>query len=102
MHKVYRFRIARLNDRAFPAKRWKLFTGTQEDPRSSSRNALNLSFLSGGTRKACKMESEIKPRNLTDMDGSGKLLTRLTKYPAETRSDNKIKATARASWRHGW
>ena len=48
------------------------------------------------------MESEIKPRNLTDVDGSGELLTRLIKYPAETRSDNKIKAAARASWQHGW
>ena len=48
------------------------------------------------------MESEIKPRNLTDMDGSGELLTRLIKCPAETRSDNKIKAAAGASWWHGW
>ena len=48
------------------------------------------------------MESEIKPRNLKDVNGSGEPLTRLTKYPAETRSDNKIKAAARASWQHGW
>ena len=53
-------------------------------------------------QKACKMESDIKPRNVKDVDGSGELLTRLIKYPAETRSDNKIKAAARASWRHGW
>jgi len=43
------------------------------------------------------MESKIKPRNLTAVDGSGELFMRLIKYPAETRSDNKIKAAARAS-----
>ena len=43
-----------------------------------------------------------KTKNLTDVDGSGELLTRLIKYPAETRSDNKIKVAATASWRHGW
>ena len=32
-----------------------------------------------------------------DVDDTGELLTRLIKYPAETRSDNKIKAAARAS-----
>jgi len=46
------------------------------------------------------MESKIKPRNLTAVDGSGELFMRLIKYPTETRSD-KIKAAARASWRHG-
>ena len=48
------------------------------------------------------MESEIKPRNLTDVEGGRELLVRLIKYPTEIRSDNKMKAAANASWRDGW
>ena len=44
----------------------------------------------------------MKPRNLTKVDGCGELFARLTKYPAEMRRGNRIKAAACASWRLGW
>ena len=95
-------RNAGLNDSAFPSKRSKLFTGTKDAPKSSSRNVLNFSFLSSGTKKACNTESEMKPRNLTKVDCRGELVARLIKYPAKMRRNNKIKAAACASCRPGW
>ena len=89
--------IARLNERAFPAKRCKLFKGTDDDPKSSSRKALNFPFLSSGIKKACNTESEMKPKNLIKVDGQGELLARLMKYPAEIRKNNRMKAAASAS-----
>lgn len=53
-----------------------LFTGAKDDSRSSSRNALNFSFYP--VDLACKTESEMKPKNLTEMDGCGELFARLT------------------------
>ena len=38
---------------------------TDEDPKGCLRNVLNLSFLLSGTKKACNIEPEIKPRNLS-------------------------------------
>ncbi|CAH3015145.1 unnamed protein product, partial [Porites evermanni] len=38
-----------------------------------------------GTRKACNTESEMKPRNLTEVDSCGELFARLTNYLAEMR-----------------
>ena len=78
-------------------------TGAKDDPKSSSRNVFDFPFLSSGTiKKACNTESEMKHRNLTKVDGCGELFARLTKYPAEIRRNNKIKAAACASWRLGW
>ena len=57
--------IASLKDIAFPAKHCKLFTGRNEDHKSSLCKALNLPFLSSGNKKACNIESELKPKNLT-------------------------------------
>ena len=94
--------IARLNDSAFPAKRCKLLTGAKDDHKSLSRNALNFSFLSSGTKMACNTESAMQPRNLTKVSGCRELFARLTKYPAEMRRNNKIRAAACASSRQGW
>ena len=77
-------------------------TCAEDDPKSSSRNVLNFPFLSSGTKKACNTESEMKPGNLTKVDGCGELFARLAKYPAEIRWNNKIKAATCASWRLGW
>ncbi|CAH3121034.1 unnamed protein product [Porites lobata] len=55
-----------------------------------------------GTRKACNTESEMKSRNLTEVDSCGELFARLTNCLAEMRRNNKIKAAASASSRLGW
>ena len=40
----------------------------------------------------------MKPRNLTKVDGCGELFARLTKYPAEMRRNDRIKAAVCVSW----
>ena len=67
--------------------------------RMESRRVANLILLYCGIRKAWRMESDRKPKNLILVWGTGTDLERPMKYSRRTKTEHTIKAAASASWK---
>ena len=68
-----------LKEMAFPAKHWRVFNVTALDAKMVSLRTLISTFFSSVTKKVCRIESQMKLKNVTNEDKVHCDLLKLTK-----------------------